>query len=217
MKNFLVIGLGSYGLYLATSLKQFKQDVTIVDNCAEVVEKYKAIFQDISVADCTDREVLKSLGIPHFDVCFVAIGDNFEACSIITALLKEFGAKRIIAKAKKEIQVEILKKIGADEVVYPEHDIAIKTAEKYSIDNVFDYIEIPSTEYDIYEIKVPKPWVGKNLISLQIRAKYDLNLIGVKNAQGTDMSIDPNYAFQEEDHILAICTRPSIEKVKSLK
>ncbi len=203
MKSFLVIGMGRLGRNLASELLKLGNEVMVVDEREEIMDSLSSTFPDCHIGNCTNENVLKSLDVKSFDTCFVTIGTNFESSLIITILLKKLGAKKIIAKASQDIQANILTTIGADEVIYPERDMAESLAVKYSASNVFDYLEL-SEEYGIFEIPVLSYWVGESIIKIDVRKKYKLNIIAVKN--GDKMSVSPavDYCFKETDHIIVV-------------
>ncbi|MGN0272888.1 MAG: potassium channel family protein, partial [Lachnospiraceae bacterium] len=142
MKSILIIGMGIIGQYLAEKMQEMGNDVMIVDKDEELIQKLSPEFPDSFVGDCTDEGVLRSLGVNNFDYCFVVVGENFYDSLEITAILKELGAVHVVTKAKRKRQAEFLKKIGADEVFFPEFEIAEKLAVRYNATNIFDYIEL---------------------------------------------------------------------------
>ena len=151
MKSLLVIGMGRFGKHLARKLMELGNDVMIIDKDESIINTLSASFTDAFVGDCTNPAVIHSLGINNFDICFVTIGDNFQSSLEITSLLKEAGAKYIVSKATVDMQAKFLKQIGADEVVYPEHDMAIRLAIKHNANNVFDYIEIGLISFFLHD------------------------------------------------------------------
>lgn len=151
MKTVLIIGMGRFGQHLCRKMLKLNNEVMIVDRNEEAMEDLLPLVTNVKIGDCTNEEVLHSLGIGNFDLCFVCIGTNFQSSLEITSLLKEAGAKYVISKATRDIQAKFLLRNGADAVVYPEKDIAERIAVRYSADNVFDYIELDE-EYSIYEI-----------------------------------------------------------------
>ncbi len=203
MKSILVIGLGRFGRHLAQKMLDLGNDVMIVDKDADIVERYSMSFTDSQIADCTNENVLRSLGVHHFDICFVCIGSDFQSSLVITALLKELNAKYVVAKAKRDIQANLLMKIGADEVIYPEKEMAERLAIRYNANNVFDYIEL-TKDYSIYEVPALMAWEGKTISELNIRNDYRVNIISVKT--GGEMFPLPGagYRFQQGDHIFIL-------------
>lgn len=212
MKSILVIGLGRFGRHLAKKMMDLGNDVMIVDKDAEIIEHYSMTFTDSQIADCTNSAVLRSLGVHHFDICFVCIGGDFQSSLVITALLKELKAKYVVAKAKQDIQADLLSRIGADEVIYPEREMAETLAVRYSANNLFDYIEL-TEEYGIFEIGVPTSWIGRSIKELDVRRKYRINIIGIKYEDELKLLPGADYCFKEEDHIMLIGKRDEMDKL----
>lgn len=203
MKSILIIGMGRFGINLATELQKLGNQIMIVDEHEEIIENLSPTFPDCHIGNCTNENVLKSLDVKSFDICFVTIGTNFESSLVITLLLKKLGAKKIVAKASQEIQASILSNIGADEVIYPERDMAQSLAVKFSATNVFDYLEL-SDEYGIFEIPVLSYWIGQTIIKIDVRKKYKLNIIAIKNGENLSVSPAADYAFRENDHVIVV-------------
>lgn len=203
MKSILIIGMGRFGINLATELQKLGNQIMIVDEHEEIIENLSPTFPDCYIGNCTNENVLKSLDVKSFDICFVTIGTNFESSLVITLLLKKLGAKKIVAKASQEIQASILSNIGADEVIYPERDMAQSLAVKFSATNVFDYLEL-SDEYGIFEIPVLSYWIGQTIIKIDVRKKYKLNIIAIKNGENLSVSPAADYAFRENDHVIVV-------------
>ena len=201
MKSVLLIGMGKFGQTLGQNLLDMGVEVMIVDKNEDIINQLSAKYADALIANCMNDDNLKRLDIPSFDACVVAIGEDFQSSLEITSLLKDLGAKWVVSKAETEIQRKFLLKNGADEVVYPDRDIAEKLAVKLNSKKVFDFIEL-NDEYSIFEIAVPSAWYGKKLIDLNPRKKYGLNLLTVKKGEDVVPSLDANYVFQKDDHML---------------
>ncbi len=214
MKSILVIGLGRFGYHLALKSVALGNDVLVADIDEELVERHSNEFEDSKICDCTDENVIKSLGVSNFDYCIVAVGTNFQAAMEITALLKEFGAKCVIAKASSERHAILLTKIGADRIIYPERDIAEKTAIRLNVNNIFDYIEL-SDDYVVCEIPVPSDWVGKTVGAVNVRRKYSVNIIAVKRAEKIDTELSAEYIFLEGEHLIVVGRADRIYKLAS--
>ena len=212
MKSILVIGLGRFGRHLAQKMLDLGNDVMIVDKDASIVERYSMAFTDAQIADCTNDQVLRALGVHHFDICFVCIGDDFQSSLVITTLLKDMGAKYVVAKANREIQAQLLKKIGADEVVYPEKAMAESLAIQYNANHVFDYIEL-TDEYSIYEVPTLMAWEGKTISELNIRVDYCVNIISVKTGDEMRPLPGAGYRFQNGDHIFILGKPNDISRI----
>ena len=214
MKSVLIIGMGRMGRHLAKRMHQLGNDVMIVDNNPAIIESLSDRFTDSSICDCTNESVIESLGVDNFDVCFVTIGEDFQASLVVTSLLKKHGARRIVAKTNQDIQAELLRIIGADEIVYPEVDIAEKLAVRYNAKNIFDFVPL-TDEYSIYELPILPAWAGHTLIELNIRRKYQINIIAVKNGTGLDANLGADYRFRPDDHIIVIGRSNEVFKLAS--
>lgn len=203
MKSILIIGMGAFGGHLAEKMVDLKNDVMIVDRDEKIIEEMSAAVTDAHIGDCTKEDVLRSLGVRNFDICFVTIGDNFQSSLEITSLLKELGAKYVISKASRDIQAKFLLRNGADEVVYPDKDMAEKLAVRCSAKNVFDFIEI-TPEYSIFEIPIMNNWIGATIQEIDVRRKYHINILTVKN--GTNIMAVPkaDYVFKNNDLIIVL-------------
>ena len=214
MKSILVIGLGRFGYHFALKSSPLGNDVLVADIDDELVERYSNDFEDSRICDCSDENVIRSLGVSNFDYCIVAVGTNFQAAMEITALLKEFGAKCVIAKAGSTRHAGLLKKIGADQVIYPERDIAEKTAIRLNVKNIFDYIEL-TEDYAVYEIPVPESWLGKTVGEVDVRRKYSVNIIAVKRDGKLDTELTADYTFLEGEHLVVIGRADRVYKLAS--
>lgn len=212
MKSILIIGMGRFGRHLALKMQELNNDVMIVDKDEAIIEELAPNFTDAQIGDCTNENILKSLGINNFDLCFVTIEGNFQASLEITSLLSDLGAKYVIAEANRDIHAKFLLRNGANEVVYPEKDMAIKMAMKFSAKNVFDYIEI-SPEYAIYEIPILELWEGQSIGALNIRGKYHINILAVKNGDRLDPLPGAEYVFDREDHIVVLGRKNEVIKL----
>ena len=171
MKTILLIGLGRFGRHVAMKLHELNHQVMAVDQDEEKVNRILPYVTSAQIGDSTNEEFLASLGVRNFDVCIVAIGDNFQSSLETASLLKEAGAKKVVARAARDIQAKFLLRNGADEVVYPERQIAVWTAIRYSSDNISDYIAL-GDDHAIFEIQVPDNWVGKTIGQLDVRKRH---------------------------------------------
>ena len=201
MKSVLLIGMGKFGQTLGEKLLAMGVEVMIVDKNEDKINQVSTKYTDALIANCMNADNLRTLDVPSFDACIVAIGDDFQSSLEITSLLKELGAKWVVSKATTEIQRKFLLRNGADEVVYPDYDTAEKLAVKLNSTQVYDYIEL-NDEYSIFEIAVPDKWAGKKLIDLNPRKKHGLNLLTVKKGKLVVDSLDANYIFEKGDHML---------------
>ena len=212
MKSVLVIGTGNFGTHLTRRLAALGNEIMIVDKDERPMEDLLPIVAGAKIGDCTDLKVLQSLDVPGFDVCFVCIGGDFQANLEITSQLKDLGARQVISKANKDLHAKFLERNGADEVVYPDRDIAEKTAVAYSSDQVFDFIEL-ADGYSIYEIAPEKKWVGKTIQQVGVRSNYRINIVAVKTLNGLEMNPRPDYVFKTEEHLLVLGHRDVIAKL----
>lgn len=195
--------MGRTGRHLATNFRNLGCDVMVIDSKRENIEALETRFTDARICDCTNESVIKALGVEHFDYCFVCIGEDFQSSLVVTSLLKKNGAAHVISKANQDIQAELLLSIGADEVMYPEKDIAHNLAIRYSASNIFDYVELTG-DYSIYEIPILPEWVGKTIIDLDIRRRYGINIVAIKNGSLLNPSPTADYTFLADDHIMVI-------------
>ncbi len=212
MKSFLIIGTGRFGKHLAKKLVDLGNDVVAVDKNAEKIEALNTLLTDSFVGDCSNEAVLKALGVNNFDVCFVCTAENFQSSLEITSMLKELGAGFVVATAKRDRQADLLKKIGADDVIYPEKQIAEKTGIRYNAKNIVDLIQI-SDEYAIYEIPVPKAWVGKTIIEVNVRKNHKVNIIAIKNDDNINAAPGADYTFGPDNHIMIIGKQSDVFKL----
>lgn len=213
MKSMLVIGLGRFGQHLAATLLELGNDVMIVDNDEKNLEPLVPYATSSKIGDCTNPEVLKSLGIGNFDVIFVCIGTNFQSSLEVTSLVKELGGKYVVSKATREIQAKFLLRNGADEVVYPEKDIAENCAARFSMNHVFDYIEL-SEDYGIYEINPLAEWVGRSIRESNIAARYRVSILGIKTQTDESRIMpSPDYVIREDEHLLVLSSNETIEQL----
>lgn len=212
MKSFLIIGLGRFGNHLCQKMVHMGSEVMIIDKDENAVQELLHDATTVKIGDCTSEEVLKSLGVGNFDACFVCIGSNFQSSLEITSLLRELGAKYIISKASRDIQAKFLLRNGADEVVYPDKDIAERLAVKFSANHVFDYIELHS-DYSIFEIQPKKAWIGHSISEMNIRAKYNVSVFGIQAGDNLNILPPPHYVMREDDHLMVVGLKKDINKL----
>lgn len=203
MKSLLVIGMGTFGTFLADKLQSLGNDVMIVDEDQETIETLAPRFTNALCADCTRPDVLRAINVPDFDICFVTIGDNFQSSLEISSQLKELGAKHVVSKANRTLQAKFLLRNGADEVIYPEKDSAERLALRSSSDGITDVIPI-TPEYAIFELKVKPEWVGRSLVQLDLRRRYNVNIMAIKKGDHVDTAVSPDYVFEADDRFLTV-------------
>jgi len=212
MRSVLIIGAGRFGGNLAEKLVDLKNEVMLVDRNEEVINRLAPKVTRAQIGDCMDKDVLAALGVRNFDICFVCISDNFQSSMEITSLLKELGASYVVPKCDGDLHAELLLKIGADEVVYPERDMAWRTAARFSAKGAFDYIEL-SPEYALIEIAPPASWVGHSLKELNVRSQYGFNVIGVRVNGKVIPLTSAEHIFREDGHVLITGSQDQIHRV----
>ena len=193
-KSVLLIGLGRFGYHMAERMQELKDEVLGVDIDEDKVEQCLSCLTSAQIADATDENFIRTLGVRNFDVCVVAIGDNFQASLEVTALLKDFGAQFVVSRAAGEIHAKFLLRNGADQVIYPERDMARHAAVKYSANHVLDFFQL-TPEYAIYEISAPKEWMGKSIEELQVRRKHHVNILAVRVGETVDPVVSPAVSY----------------------
>jgi len=211
MKSILLIGLGRFGKHIALKLNALDHQVMAIDHNEKRVHEMLPFVTNAQIGDSTDEEFLAALGIGNYDACIVAIGDNFQNSLETTYLLKELGAKKIIARASKEMQEKFLLRNGADEVVYPEKQLAAWTAIRCSSDHILEYIELDD-EYAIFEVEVPHGWSGKSIVELDVRKKYGINVLGIRTNGILNMNITPNTVFKYGTSVLVLGQEKAVHK-----
>ena len=211
MKSILLIGLGRFGKHIALHLNHLGHQVMAVDISEERVEAVLPLVTNAQIGDSTDAEFLESLGVGNYDICFVTIGGNFQNSLETTSLLKELGAKMVISRAERDVQAKFLLRNGADEVIYPEKQIANWAAIRYTADHIHDYIEVDDS-HAIFEVEVPGGWIGKTIGELDIRKKYNINIMAVKSNGKINMSVSTNTLFTNNITLLVLGEYKAIQK-----
>lgn len=211
MKSILLIGLGRFGRHIAIKLDELNHQVMAVDNNESRVEAVLPYVRNAQIGDATNEDFIRSLGVHNFDVCIVAIGDNFQSSLETTSLLKELGAKMVVSRAARDVHAKFLLKNGADEVVYPEKQLASWTAIRYSADHIFDYVELDE-EHGIFEISIPDAWIGKTVGELDIRKKYNVNIMALRCNGVLDMNIASETLLGDDQTMLVLGNIKNIQK-----
>lgn len=213
MKSVLLIGLGRFGSNMAIKLHELGHEVMAIDTSEERINSVLPYVTSAQIGDCTNEQYLNSLGVRNFDLCVVTIGDNFQNSLETTSLLKDLGAKFVLSRANRDIHAKFLLRNGADQVVFPERDMAIRAAVRYSSDNIFDYIEL-TPDHSIYEIPTPPEWVGKTILQVNVRSKYGLSILAVKYNHTETIHPLPgaDYTFQEGDILVLMGANRDIKR-----
>ena len=215
-KQFLVIGLGRFGSSVATALARSGHEVLAIDTNEEVAQKLNGIVTHVVVADTTDEDTLKALGVRNFDVAVVAIGSNIQANIFTTLLLKNLGVPFIVAKALNDLHGKMLEKIGADRVVYPEYDMGQRVAHNIVTSNVLEYIEL-SPNVGIVEISVPRSLIGKTLIEADLRARFEVNVVAVKRGEQVIVPPQPDAKIEKGDLLVVVGGNTGIAALEGLE
>lgn len=216
MKSYILLGLGRFGVSFGTTMFDMGQEVLGIDIDPSLVQTYSNSLTHTIEADATSEDFLKDLDIQKFDAAIVAIGSNFQVSIMVTVLLKELGAKYILAKAKDDFQAKVLYKIGADQVILPEKDIGIKVAKGMISRNYSELIEL-SPDYSIINIYAPESWCGNNLGALAVRTRYKVNVIAVKSGENTSMIPHANTIIKPGDVITVMGENTDLKKVSNIK
>ena len=211
MKSVLVIGLGRFGKYIVEKLNEQHHQVMAVDKDEQRVNDILPLVTDAQIGDAASKTFLRSLGVDNFDVCFVAIGDDFQSSLVVTSYLKELGARKVVSRASMEIQRQFLLRNGADDVVYPEKQLAVWTAIRHTSDHIQDYIALDE-EYSVYDLSVPAEWHGRTVGELDIRKKYSLNLLAVRENGHPSMVVTGETQLKQNQTILVLGKWKDIQK-----
>ena len=211
MKSVLLIGLGRFGRHIAMKLYDLNHQVLAVDCDEERVNAALPFVTNAQIGDSTNEEFLSSLGIRNFDACIVAIGDEFQNSLETVYLLKEMGAKHVIARASRGVQEKFLLRNGADEVVYPEKQLAAWTAIRCVSEHILDYMELDE-DYSIFELTIPEEWEGKTILQLDVRKKYGFNILGLRESGTLDMNILPETVLKKGQSVLLLGHQKAVLK-----
>lgn len=211
MKSILLIGLGRFGKHIALNLNQLGHEVMAVDHREERINEMLPFVTNAQIGDSTNMEFLKSLGIRNFDVCIVAIGNDFQSSLETTSNLKELGAKLVVSRAARDVQAKFLLRNGADEVVYPEKQLAKWTAIRYASNHIRDYVELDES-HAIFEVAIPKAWIGMTIGQVDIRKKYNINIMALKENGKMDVAITPETVLTEEKTMLVLGEYKTLQK-----
>ena len=203
MKSVLLIGLGRFGRRMARKLRELDHEVLAIDRNEQRVNEALEFVTSAQIADATSETFIRSVGVSNFDLCVVAIGDDFQSSLETTALLKEHGARFVLSRASREVHAKFLLRNGADDVVYAERQMGDWAAMRYSSDHIFDYISL-SPDYSIYEIATPREWEGKTVMELAVRQRYRLNVLGVKKGKDLQPMPGPSHRFQAGESVLVL-------------
>ena len=211
MKSILLIGLGRFGRHVAEKLYELDHQVMAVDKQEDRVEAVMSYVTNAQIGDSTNMEFLETLGVSNFDVCIVAIASDFQSSQETTAYLKDLGAKMVVSRASRDVHARFLLRNGADEIVYPEKQVANWTAIRYSSEHIFDYVQLSDT-HAIFEIEMPQNWVGKTIGQVDIRKKFNINIMALKRDGKLDMAIRPDTMLTDDATMLVLGESRDIQK-----
>lgn len=211
MKSILLIGLGRFGRHVAEKLYELDHQVMAVDKQEDRVEAVMSYVTNAQIGDSTNIEFLETLGVSNFDVCIVAIASDFQSSLETTAYLKDLGAKMVVSRASRDVHARFLLRNGADEIVYPEKQVANWTAIRYSSEHIFDYVQISDT-HAIFEIEMPQNWVGKTIGQVDIRKQFNINIMALKRDGKLDMAIRPDTMLTSDATMLVLGESRDIQK-----
>ena len=211
-KQYLVIGCGRFGSSVAKKMCQLGNEVMVIDKDEDSINNIAELVTHTAIVDVTEERDLKSIGLGNFDVVIVAISSDVRASIMATVMAKEMGVPKVVCKAKDELQAKVLYKIGADKVVFQERDMGIRLAYNLASENILDQINL-DPEYSIMEIVTPQNWVGKTIIELNLRAKYDITVLAVKTQSGLKVMPSPNYKMQEKNILIIIGNTDKISDI----
>lgn len=210
-KSVLLIGVGRFGKHIASKLRELNHEVLAIDKCEERIDAVISFVTSAQIGDSTNEEFLRSLGVNNFDVCIVAIGKDFQSSLETASLLKELGARFVVARASRDVQAKFLLRNGADEVVYPEKQLAKWTAIRYTADHILDYIQLDNN-YSIFEVTIPVNWIGYKVGEIDIRKKYNINILAMKKEGTMDLAITPDTVLSEDKTMLVLGEYKALQK-----
>ena len=211
MKSFLLVGLGRFGRHIAMELNEQGHQIMAVDENEDRVNEVLDIVTNAQIGDSTNADFLKALGVRNFDVCIVAISGDFQSSLETTSLLKELGAQLVVSRAERDVQAKFLLRNGADEILYPEKQLAKWAAVRYGFNHLVDYIELDANNA-IMEVPASEHWAGKTVGDIDIRKKYGINLLGIKQNGAIDVNISSNTVLPAEGTLLVLGEYRSIKR-----
>ena len=211
MKNILLIGLGRFGKHIAMQLNEMGHEIMAVDINEERVNRILPFVTNAQIGDSTDASFLESLGIGNFDICFVTIGGSFQNSLETTSLLKELGANLVISRAERDVQEKFLLRNGADRVIYPEKQVAKWASICYADDHILDYMEVDAS-HAIFEVAIPDEWIGRSVGELDIRRRYNINILAVKKEREVSVTISVDTVLEADSTLLVLGDYKAIQK-----
>lgn len=212
MKQFLIIGCGRFGSSCAEQLTKLGNEVIAIDKKEDVIDEVSKYVTHAASIEYVNEEVLESLGAKNVNVAIIAISSNFEQAILSVVACKNLGIPEVIVKAKDKIHADVLTQIGADKVVIPESDSAVRLARSLSSNQIFDYIEFDE-KYSIVELVPKKDWVGKSLNELSLRTDFGINIIAINNMERTIVNPEANYVITDTDYLIVAGENEDLERL----
>ncbi len=212
MKSILLVGLGRFGRHMAQKFFELRHEVLAVDSDEARVNEVLPFVTSAQIGDSTNEAFVSSLGVRNFDLCVVAIGDNFQSSLETTALLKDCGARLVVSRASRDVHAKFLLRNGADQVIYAEKEMAIRTAVRYSYDNIFDYIEL-TPGYSIYEIPTPPAWVGRTIVQLAVRSRYHISILATKTGEHIAPLPGADHELKADERLILMGSNRDVRKI----
>ncbi|WP_027702679.1 potassium channel family protein [Metaclostridioides mangenotii] len=214
MKQYIVIGCGRFGSSVATTISLLGNEVMAIDKNKDIIQNLSDKVTHSVIVDVTDEQALRSLGLGNFDVAVISIGSDIRASIMATLIAKEMGVPQIICKAKDELQAKVFYKIGADRVVFPERDMGVRVAHNLVSDNILDHIEL-DPEYSIVEIVTPSKWIGKTLVDLELRVRYEITVLAIKTGDEINVTPSPEEKLELGSILVVIGQNSKISEITS--
>ena len=211
MKNILLIGLGRFGRHMAQKLYDLHHQVLAIDKDERKIQEAMSYVTNAEIGDATDPALIDALGVKDFDLCVVTMGHDLQASLEITALLKEKGAPFVLVRVARDTHGQFLLACGADEIIYPEKDMANWAAVRYSGDHVYDYTRL-SPDHAIYEKEIPDTWIGHTVVDLGVRQRYHLNILAIRRNGEVEPMPGPSYQFRPGDRIVLLGSDKDVQK-----
>ncbi len=212
-KQFVIIGCGRFGSSVAMELVRLGAEVLVIDEHEDVIQHIADHVTHAVQADATDETTIKALGLRNFDVAVVSMGGNLQSSILVTVMLKEVGVKKVITKAQSDLHGKVLYKVGADMVIFPEKEMGIRLANSLASDNILEYIQL-SDDYSIMELVVLDEWIGKDFVELNLRSRFNINVIAIKENEQITLVLSPDYKIKAKDVLMVIGKNEDLEKLK---
>ena len=211
MKNVLLIGLGRFGRHMAQKLTDMRHQVLVIDKDERKVQEAMGYVTNAEIGDATDPALIDSLGVKDFDLCVVTMSHDLQASLEITALLKEKGAPYVLVRVSRDTHARFLLACGADEIIYPEKEMADWAAVRYSGDHIYDYTRL-SPDHAIYETEIPDTWIGHTVVDLGVRQRYHLNILAIRRNGDVEPMPGPSYQFRPGDRTILLGSDKDVQK-----